>query len=541
MSAAKPEDALMNTTDEKNLAADTSLVESLMNEAAFDHAVHSVELIETHISWVILAGDYVYKIKKPVKLDFLDFGELESRKFYCDEEVRLNRSWAPEIYLDVVPITFENGQAKFSGKGTPVEYAVRMRRFDQEGLLDRELESGTLTVDDMRELGAHVAERHLAAKVIDASQRDRIIGLTKQFMRDNFTALEGVVDDIELNEVHEWTEREIGKLESQLVTRFDDGFVRDCHGDLHLRNLVRLPDGISAFDCIEFDEDLRHIDVFCDIAFLMVDLVARRRHDLAAHFLNRYLERTGDYHGMSLFSLYFVYRCLVRAKVAAIRCAERTDEKDKAADREELALYFGMAQRQIVPRSPILVVMSGLSGSGKTWVSTRLMGAMPAIRIRSDIERKRMHGLEETEGSSSRLGKGIYAPAASREVYEKLFSIGKSALAAEHNVILDAAFLRRAERAQAIDVARRVARYPVILAVSAPEELMRERILERQREADDPSEAGLEVLKHQLENAEPVTDAEQALVIEIDNVGEVDVAAIAARIKAAAKRQASAA
>jgi predicted kinase len=412
-----------------------------------------------------------------------------------------------------------------------------MRRFDQEGLLDRELERGTLAVDDMRELGAHVAERHLAAKVIDGSQRDRVISLTKQFMRDNFTALEGVVVDTELNEVRDWTERELGKLESQLVKRFDDGFVRDCHGDLHLRNLVRLPGGITAFDCIEFDEDLRHIDVFCDIAFLMIDLVARRHHDLAAHFLNRYLERTGDYDGMSVFSLYFVYRCLVRAKVAAIRCAERAGEKEKGADRAELAHYFDMAKRQILPRSPILTVMSGLSGSGKTWISTKLMGAMPAIRVRSDIERKRMFGLEETEGSSSGIGEGIYTPETSRKVYGKLNAIARSVLAAEHNVILDAAFLGKAERAEAIDIARCSGRFPVILAISAPPDLMRERIQSRARAADDASEAGLEVLEHQIQSAEPVTDAERALVVEVENVGEVDVTAVATEIKAAAKRQ----
>lgn len=527
---------MRNTAGNGTLAPDSSLIESLMDASAFGHKADSVELIETHISWVILAGDYVYKIKKPVKLAFLDFRDLACRKFYCEEELRLNRLWAPQIYLEVVPVTIEDGRAKFAGKGTPVEYAVRMRRFDQAGLLNRELQRGTLTLDDMRDLGAHVAGRHLAAQVVDASRRERVIRLTKQFIRDNFTALEGGVDKGELETVRDWTERELGKLEQELVMRFDQGFVRECHGDLHLRNLVRLADGITAFDCIEFDEDLRHIDVFCDIAFLLIDLVARRRHDLAAHFLNRYLERTGDYEGMSVFSLYFVYRCLVRAKVAAIRCAERTEEKDRAADREELALYFGMAKRQIAPRSPILVVMTGLSGSGKTWISTKLMGAMPAIRVRSDIERKRMFGLGETEGSASGLGEGIYTPESSREVYGRLHAIARSMLASEHNVILDAAYLRKAERRAAIDIARRAKKFTVILVVTAPPQLMRERILGRARAADDASEAGLEVLDHQLASAEPVTGAEAALVIEVENVQDVDVAAIAARIKDTARK-----
>ena len=521
--------------------SDNGLVESLMTPAAFDHPVDGVELIETHISWVILAGNYVYKIKKPIKLDFLDFHDLERRKFFCDEEIRLNQSWAPDVYLDVVPITMENGQPAFGGKGEAIEYAVRMRRFDQQGLLDRQLERGTLSEADMKDLAAHIAERHLHAPVIESSQRDRLIGLTKQFMRDNFTALEGVVDDAELKHLRDWTEQELQNLETQLAQRFDDGFVRDCHGDLHLANLVRLPGGITAFDCIEFNADLRHTDVFGDIGLLVMDLVAHRRHDLAAQFLNRYLERTGDYDGMSVFSLYFVYRCLVRAKVAAIRCQERVDANEMAADRDEVFFYCDMARRQTAPRVPILIVMSGFSGSGKTWVSTKLLAAMPAIRVRSDIERKRIFGLHETADSGSGVGAGIYTAEAGGKVYERLFSVARTALAAGHNVILDAAFLGRAEREAAIDIARQCGGVPVIMPVSAPVELMRQRILARTDRADDASEAGLAVLEHQFANAEPVADQEQALVIPVDNSANVDVAAIAAiaaEIKGKAKKKA---
>jgi predicted kinase len=412
-----------------------------------------------------------------------------------------------------------------------------MRRFDQQGLLDRQLESGTLSEADIRDLGAHIAARHLEAPVIESSQRDRLIGLTKQFIRDNFTALAGVIDDAELKHFSDWTEQELQNLETRLAQRFDAGFVRECHGDLHLANLVRLPGGITAFDCIEFNADLRHTDVFGDIAFLVMDLVARRRHDLAAHFLNRYLERTGDYDGMSVFSLYFVYRCLVRAKVAAIRCQERVDTNEVAADRDEVLFYCDMARRQILPRVPILVVMSGFSGSGKTWVSTKLLAAMPAIRVRSDIERKRIFGLHETEDSGSGVGEGIYTAQAGRKVYERLFSVARTNLAAGHNVILDAAFLGSAEREAAVDIARRYGGVPVILPVSAPVEVMRQRLLIRTDRADDASEAGLAVFEHQLANAEPVSDQERALVIPVDNSAKVDVAAIAAEIKGKAKKE----
>lgn len=516
--------------------ADSGFIDSLMLPAAFAHAVGNVELIETHISWVILTDEYAYKIKKPIVLDFLDFGDLKRRKFFCEEELRLNRPWAPEIYLDVVPISVEDGQPQIAGEGVPIEYALRMRRFDQELLLDRQLESGALSVADMRELGVHVAERHLAAPIIDNSQRDRVVTLTKEFIRDNFCALEGFADDAELARLRQWSEEELQNLEAKLWQRFDDGFVRDCHGDLHLANLVRLPGGITTFDCIEFNDDLRHIDVICDIAFLVMDLVARRRHDLATHFLNRYLERTGDYDGMSLLSLFFVYRCLVRAKVAAIRCQERDEASEQTSDREEVLRHCDMARRQIAKRVPILIVMSGLSGSGKTWVTDQLLTAMTAIRVRSDIERKRMFDLDETEDSLSGIGKGIYTADASHQLYQHLLSAARTSLAAGHNVILDAAFLRREEREAAVDIARRCMCVPVILQISAPVEVMRERILVRESRAKDASEAGLAVLEHQVATAEPLTTEEQALAIVVENDTEIDVSAIALAIREMAQK-----
>lgn len=515
---------------------DSGLIDTLMLPAAFAHAVRNVELIETHISWVILTDEYAYKIKKPIVLDFLNFGDLERRKYFCEEELRLNRPWAPDIYLDVVPISIDDGQPRFGGEGVPIEYALRMRRFDQELLLDRQLECGSLSVADMRELGAHIAERHLAAPVIDKSHRDRVVTLTKEFIRDNFPALEGFADDVELARLRQWSEDELQNLEEILWQRFDDGFVRDCHGDLHLANLVRLPGGITTFDCIEFNDDLRHIDVICDIAFLVMDLVARSRHDLATHFLNRYLERTGDYDGMSLLSVYFVYRCLVRAKVAAIRCQERAEASEQSTGREEVLRYCDMARRQIAARVPILIVMSGLSGSGKTWVSNQLLTAMTAIRVRSDIERKRMFGMNETEDSSSGIGRGIYTAQANRELYDRLFSAARVSLAAGHNVILDAAFLRREEREVAVDIARRCKCVPVILQITAPLETMRKRILTRERRAKDASEAGLAVLEHQITAADSLSAAEKALAIIAENSAEIDVPAIALAIREKAQK-----
>ena len=315
--------------------------------------------------------------------------------------------------------------------------------------------------------------------------------------------------------------REIGEHEATLLRRFDDGFVRDCHGDLHLGNLVRLASGITTFDCIEFNPDLRNTDVFADVGFLAMDLTEKGRPDLAAHFLNRYLERSGDYEGAVLLDLFFVYRCLVRAKVAAIRSRERDSDDERAADIREAREYTAMARRQITRSRPVLVLMCGLSGSGKTWLSERFMAALPAIRVRSDVERKRLFGLEETAASGSGIGAGIYTPEASAATYERLFTLAQGLLEARHNVILDAAFLKKEQRDAARAVATRANLDTVLVYPEAPADVLRARLAKRATLRDEASEADLAVLEHQLGTAEEPLAEEGALII--DTSGEVDV------------------
>jgi len=500
-----------------------ALIEALQVPAAFDHPADNIELVETHISWVILAGEYAYKIKKPVVLDFLDFGTLEKRLHFCQEEIRLNRPSAPGIYLDVVPIAIVDGHPKFGADGDVVEYAVRMHRFDQSLRLDAQLEQQRLTVQDMKELGQTVASRHRSAPHVDEARRGRVLRLTREFMHDNFIALGGFVDEHKLEKLSSWTRLELQRTDALIAQRFDDGFVRDCHGDLHLGNLLRLPGGITTFDCIEFSTDLRQIDVMCDIAFLVMDLVARKRHDLAAHFVNRYLEATGDYGGVELLSLFFVYRCLVRAKVAAIRCQERHAADRADEDLSEAEFYCDMAVRQARKRRPLLVLMHGLSGSGKTFVSAELMAALPAIRIRSDIERKRLFGLGETASSGAAVGKGIYSPEASERVYRHLFQCAGRVLASGHHVVLDAAFLDEAWRAAGLDLARRLAVPVVIVDVVAPEPVMRRRLADRSGKRSDPSEADVAVLDAQLASAAPLSAEERKFTVSCDNSVSIEI------------------
>jgi len=496
-----------------------TLIELLRRPGSYPHPVDKVELIETHISWVLLTGEYVYKIKKPLDLGFLDFHSLERRRFYCEEEIRLNQPWAPDIYIDVVPITISEGAAQISGSGAPVEYAVRMHSFDQAMRLDQQLESGKLSVADMRELATTLFRRHGSAAAVARAKRSHTVRRTIEQIEENFDPLDGAIEMTLLGEIREWTTQQLHQLDTLLRQRFDGGFFRECHGDLHLGNLVRLPGGIATFDCIEFNDDLRNTDVMADIAFLIMDLVVRQNIGLAAHCLNRYLELTGDYLGMRVFNLYFTYRCLVRAKVAVIRSTERDSAGDRQNDLDEAHQYCELARRQIRQRVPALMIMTGLSGSGKTWISGELMAALPAIRIRSDIERKRSFNLAETAGSESGLATGIYSSQASEDVYVRLNAVAQILLAAGHNVILDASFPHVKQRAAALDTGKRAGTYCLLLHAVANDSVLRARILARQKKRDDASEADIDVLEFQLRDHEPLTEKEQRQAIECESDG----------------------
>ncbi len=492
---------------------DSTLIESLLSPEAYDHPVDSIEIIETHISWVILTGPFAYKIKKPVKLDFLDFRELSSRLFYCEDELRLNRRWAPDIYIDVVPISVRAGQPRVGGDGPAVEYALRMHQFEQDKRLDAQLDEVLLSMDDMYELANTIASQHQSAHVVGPDGRDETISLIKNLMWQNVDALDGQLAAEKLQALRQWTARELDRLNPALQRRFDNGFIRECHGDLHLSNLVRLPTGITPFDCIEFTADLRNIDVMADIAFLMMDLISRQRSDLAYRFLNRYLELTGDYESMELFTLYFVYRCLVRAKVAVIRGQERESDSDAKSDRSRVQKYCDMAIKHSLDRAASLIVMHGLSGSGKTWLSTKLMSTLPAVRIRSDIERKRMFDLDETADSRSGVAQGIYTEVANRELYGRMHELAATILRAEHDVILDAAYLTFSEREHVREIAADCNAGSMFVQTYAPMNILRDRMHKRAGSSKEASEANLAVLEHQLENAEPLTRAEQRAAV----------------------------
>jgi len=467
-----------------------------------------VKLIETHISSVLLAGDAAYKLKKPVNLGFLDFSTLAARKRYCDLELALNRRTAPQLYLEVVPVTGTPAAPQLSGRGTPLDYAVKMRRFDTEDSFDRLLARGALEPPLVDALADRVATFHAA---IEIARPDSPFGAPQAVLgdaRDNFVHIERLTapgsSQAALARLRAWTETEGHALHETFLQRQRDGFIRECHGDLHLGNVACI-DGIPVpFDCIEFNEGFRWIDVMSEIAFTVMDFVDRGAAALGWRFLNRLLESSGDYAGVAVLRFYLVYRAMVRAKVALIRARQPdADARVTAGALEDFARHVADAAGFASPRAPALILTGGVSGSGKTTLAQSLLEAFGAVRVRSDVERKRLHGLAADTRSDSALDGGLYTPRATRATYARLAELTRTLLPSGFPVIADATFLHAADRAPFHTLAREAAAGYTLLWCDAPLEVLRSRVATRDAAGGDASEATLPVLTRQLESLEP--------------------------------------
>jgi aminoglycoside phosphotransferase family enzyme/predicted kinase len=502
-----------------------AFIKSLCQSQAYTHPVVEPRLVETHISWVILTGVFAYKIKKPVNFDFLDFSTLDKRLQACRDELRLNRRLAPALYLEVVPITGSEKEPCMNGVGVPFEYAVRMREFPQADQLDRQLSAGRLDLHDMEALAQKISEFHAVAPIVASDSAFGEPERVQYAIRENFKVLlSGSSGTVlaQLEALRDWSEARYLKLQPLLAVRKQAGFVREVHGDLHLSNLVRLEKIILPFDCIEFSVNLRCIDVVNDIAFLLMDLQFHGRTDLTYRLLNRYLEHSGDYYSLPLLLYYKVYRAMVRAKVAKLR-GEGSSGQTRLCSVTEQYAYIEQAYRWIAPHTPSLILMHGLSGSGKSWLSDRVATQLPAIRLRSDVERKRLYGLGPQQASGSGLGSGIYSASASGKTYGRLADLAKAVLSGGETAIIDAAFLEREQRDKFRTLAVDMALPFGILACRSDKSELERRLKNRLRETSDASEAGLQVLKRQQITLAPLSAAEQraALTVDTRNVGEI--------------------
>ena len=502
------------------------LVRALQNPAAYPHPAAAVTLLETHSAYVLLTGGFAYKIKKAINLGFLDFSSLEQRRFYCGEELRLNRRLAPELYLAVVPVGGTREAPRVGDREAPagqaecLEYAVKMLEFPQSALFDRRLSAGALLPVEIDALADRVAGFHAQAARAGPGDDYGLPAAVWAPVAENFAQLRVGLDnsrDLDLLDTLEsWSSDEYRRREALLTLRQRNGFVRECHGDLHLGNIVRLHGMPQLFDCIEFNANLRWIDVLSEVAFLVMDLEERGRADYAHRLLDRYLEATGDYAGLPVLPFYRVYRALVRAKVAGIRATQEAPQAAQQAGATR-AQYLQCARRATRPLTPRLLLMHGVSGSGKTWVSQALLERLGALRLRSDIERKRLCGLPALARSGSAIDRGLYDPDATRATYLRLVQLAQMILQAGFPVIIDAASLKYWQRkifrslAEALHVPFRM------ISCHAAETTLAQRLLARERAGADASDAGIAILRHQQQRSDPLSPAEQSESIRFDS------------------------
>ncbi len=498
--------------------------------------------VETHISWILLAGERVLKLKKPLDMGFLDFSTLAQRREACEAELRLNRRTTPELYLGLVAVlgTPESPRLVLAddlpaeAEGDVRDWAVLLRRFAPEDLLAARAAQGGLTPAHIDTLAQQVAALHAQAEPVIQAHAGESWG-TAAAMRaavtDNFATLapfvQGTAQAAQCEALRQWSEVQGERLAGLMDQRRAQGWVREGHGDLHLGNLVLLDGQPRLFDAIEFNAAFRWTDTVYDMAFLVMDLQVRGQGLLAARFLDAYLAHTGDYDGLALLPYALAYRATVRAKVAALVCMQLPPEA-QAPLRADLARYLDYAMGLLQPRPPVLWLATGVSGSGKSSQTQGLIEAQGIVRLKADVERKRLFGLDPLARSAAPtpVQGGIYSPEATEKTYARLEALARTVLQAGFAVLVDATCLQRAQRARFAALAKDLGVPLRLLAFDAPEAVLRERITRRAAEGTDPSDASLAVLESQLAKREPLTSEEQAQALVLDTTAPVDWAQV---------------
>jgi uncharacterized protein len=508
--------------------ASSQLIEALQHSTCYPHPVRRVILKETHISWILLTGQYVYKIKKPVLFTFVDFSTLRKRHWFCEEEVRLNRRLAPQLYLGVVPVTGSPSNPQMEGKGSPIEFAVKMKQFLPDHEFSKLLPAGKIDASLVSHLADCIGHFHTRIEQAQVSSSYGMPDVVWQSIEECFGEIPLGILPLPLQQsvqqIKDWTRKEWVRRKPVLEQRKSSRFIRECHGDLHLGNIALSKGQVCVFDALEFEPCLRWIDVISEAAFLVMDLESKDRVDLAYVFLNRYLEVTGDYGGMAVFRLYEVYRALVRAKVAGLRVAQVLEgSRDWEYFCAEMITYVELAHRLISSSSPVLIIMHGISGTGKTTISTEVVKTLGAIRVRSDVERKRISSEKDERGTREKDSEHLYAPDMTQATYDQLLDVADIMLRSGYSIVVDATFLRVSQRQPFFKLAQNRHVSFVILDIWAPEETLAERIALRAQQGGDASDATVAIMERQRVNEEPLTEGERFHSIGINSTEEESI------------------
>jgi aminoglycoside phosphotransferase family enzyme/predicted kinase len=481
------------------------VLDTLSQPATYGPACTAVERIDTHSASVFLAGGRAYKLKRAVRYDYLDFSTADRRKLYCEAELALNARTAPSIYRRVVPLTRDDrGGLALDGPGRPVEWLLEMNRFDTDALCDRLAERHALGLPTMRALGHAVAVMHATAPV---SRRNGGAAALRWVIEGNAQAFQSFAGDLLPQARHRVVTAQMRALCERLTPRLDArasrGLVRQCHGDLHLRNIVLLDGRPTPFDAVEFNDAISHIDVWYDVAFLLMDLWRRglRRH--ANLVLNEYARATGDLDGLAVLPLFLACRAAVRAKTSATAATLAPTDETRAALTGTAHTYLALAESLLELRPACLIAIGGFSGSGKSTQAATLapdLGRVPgALHLRSDIIRKDMFGVP----AHDTLPAAAYAPEVGARVYARLAELAASALDAGHAVVCDAVYADASTRAAIAGVAARAGVPFAAVWLEAPDATLLSRVTARRQDASD-ADAG--VVRQQIARAEPPAD-----------------------------------
>jgi aminoglycoside phosphotransferase family enzyme/predicted kinase len=489
------------------------LIQQMLEPDFYPHPVQTpIRLMQTHVSYVTLTGEYAYKVKKAVNFGFLDYSTLAKRQHFCEEELRLNQRAAAPLYLETLPITQQGSTYHLGGTDQVVEYVVKMRQFPQSALLSHLFEQGDLTEALLRQLAEAIAQFHLSAETNNYIRAFGTVENIRQSIDENYAQTQdfigGPQTQQQFDETKAYTDTFFATQQDLLQQRIDHDQIRACHGDLHLNNICYWQDQLLLFDCIEFNEPFRFVDVMFDIAYIIMDLTVAGREDLAAIFLSHYVEQTGDWEGLQVLPLYVSRQSYVRAKVTSFLLGDPSvANEDKQAAAAKAAKYYRLAWSYVQPHPGRLLIMSGLSGSGKSTIAHELSRRLGAIYVRSDAVRKHLAGIPLQQRGDDRL----YTPEMSQKTYKRLVQLGSLLASQGYTIVLDAKFDREQTRQRAIAAATDHDLPLTIVHCDAPLTTLKQRVQERE---GDIADATLAVLEQQ--HLEPFTAAERPYVTTVD-------------------------
>ncbi|WP_251975825.1 bifunctional aminoglycoside phosphotransferase/ATP-binding protein [Salinicola avicenniae] len=496
-----------------------TLIQALKESDCFDHPIGAVEVFETPISWVVLTGDYAYKIKKPLDYgSFLDFSTLEKRRQLCEQEVALNRRVAPALYLGCVAISGSETAPRVNDDSAPIEYAVKMRQFSSRHLLSSLQASGELSAELIDDVVDQLVALHESAARIDDDSPYGSPAHTQQMLVEEFELIESLLETPQDREaldcVKTLTLESFARLEPILASRRRDGFIRESHGDIHLGNAVRFEGKAILFNGIEFNERLRWCDVACELAFLVMDLEARGEREFAHYAINRYLELSGDYQAVQLLNFYKRYRALLRARIELVRDrdAGRIDDLPEEEPIQVFRRYLEMAREYSEFRFPYLIMAVGVSGSGKSRFTEEIVRRLGGVRLRSDVERKRLFDFTAVPDDAD----AVYSEATTDQTYRRLAALAGMVLESGLPACIDATCLRRAQRDRLRFEAEKRGLPVLIVSFEADQATLRARIVKRARRSGEPSERSLAILEQQLARFEPFGSDETTHLVHLD-------------------------